>query len=329
MDHESDVPQDGPSRDLHARVIDAAAPASGTERGSAVASARPDTLTMAGFVALVALIANNVIAVKFSVQELPPFWGAGLRFTGASALFFVIVLIRRTPLPRGRALLGTLLFGLLQFGLGFALIYWALLEVPAGLASVILASVPLFTVLFAFVARVEPFRLRRMLGALAALAGIAVIFGERAGRDIPALHLLAAVAAAASFALAPVVVKSFPQVPLAAMNAVGMLTGTLILLGLSLAFGEGMFIPSQPTTWAALLYLVVPGSVGVFGLMLFLLQRWTATGVSFQAVLSPIVSIALSAWLLDEPVTSGLFVGGVLVIAGVYIGALAPSRRRA
>jgi hypothetical protein len=42
MDHESDVPQDGPSRDLHASVIDAAAPASGTERGSAVASARPD-----------------------------------------------------------------------------------------------------------------------------------------------------------------------------------------------------------------------------------------------------------------------------------------------
>lgn len=289
--------------------------------------ARPDARTLAAFAVLVALVAANVVAIRFTNRELPPFWGAGTRLGAASMLFFVYVLIRRLPLPRGRALAGTLLFGLLQFGTGFALVYWALLEVPAGLASIILASIPLFTLLFAFVARIERLSIRGVAGALAAIGGIAIMFGEPAGKDIPLAYLLAIVGTAACFALAPVVVKAFPPVHLATMNAVGMLTGALMLLGLSLASGEGAVIPKDPVTWAAHLYLVLPGSVGVFALLLFILRRWTASGVSYQTVLSPLVTIALSAWLLDEPLTGGLFLGGSLVIAGVYAGALAPDRQ--
>ncbi len=57
------------------------------------------------------------------------------------------------------------------------------------------------------------------------------------------------------------------------------------------------------------------------------MKRWTATGVSYQSVLSPPLTIALSAWLLQEPLTGGLFLGGALVLAGVYLGALAQDRR--
>jgi drug/metabolite transporter (DMT)-like permease len=275
------------------------------------------------------LIAGNVVAIRFTNRELPPFWGAGTRFAVASTLFFVYVLIRHLSLPRGRGLVGSLLFGALQFGIGFALGYWALLEVPAGLASVILASVPLFTLLFAFAARLEPLRVRGVVGSLAAMGGIAFMFGERAGKDIPPAFLLAAVATAACFALVPVVVKLFPQVHLATMNAVGMLTGALMLLGLSLAFSEAAVIPKDPVTWAAQLYLVLPGSIGVFVLFLFLLKRWTASRVSYQTVLTPVVVIGLSSWLLGEPLTGGLFLGGTLVIVGVYVGALAPGRQGA
>jgi len=100
----------------------------------------------------------------------------------------------------------------------------------------------------------------------------------------------------------------------------------VILLTLSRATGEPILVPELPATWPAQLYLVVPGSVGVFALLLFVLGRWTATAVSYQTVLSPIVSIALAAWLLGEPVTQGLFLGGALVLTGVYVGALAPDR---
>jgi drug/metabolite transporter (DMT)-like permease len=288
-----------------------------------------DRPTIVAFGIFVVLVAANVVAIRFTNRGLPPFWGAGTRFAIASILFFLYVLIRRLPLPRGRALAGTLLFGVLQFGIGFALGYWALLEVPAGLASVILASVPLFTLLFAFAARLEPLRMRGVVGALVAIGGIALIYGERAGKDIPTAYLLAAVGTAACFALVPVIVKSFPPVHPATMNALGMLTGALMLLGISFASNEIGVIPGDLATRAAYLYLVLLGSVGVFVLYLFVLKRWTASGVSYQAVLSPLVAIALSAWLLDESLTGGLFWGGALVIAGVYVGALAPFRQRA
>jgi len=279
-------------------------------------------VTLAAFAAFVVLVAANVVAIRFTNRELPPLWGAGTRFALAAALFAGYVFVRRLPLPRGRALVGSLLFGVLQFGLGFALGYWALLEVPAGLASVILASVPIFTFVFAVVARLEAFRVRGMAGALIAVGGIATMFGERAGGDIPVPYLLAVVGTAACFALVPVVVKLFPEVHVATNNAIGMLTGTLLLLSLYFATGEDIVIPELPSTWIAQLYLVLAGSVGVFALLLFVVGRWTASAVSYQAVLSPVVSIALSAWLLDEPLTGGLLLGGALVLAGVFVGTL-------
>lgn len=194
----------------------------------------------------------------------------------------------------------------------------------AGLASVMLALVPLFTLVFASLVGLESLRMRGVVGALAALGGVAIMFRERAAVDVPLAHLLASVATAACFALAPVVVKRFPAVHVATNNAVGMFTGAVILLVLSAVTGEPATIPQEPTTWAAQLYLAIPGSVGVFGLLLFVLGRWPASTVSYQAVLSPIVAIALSAWLLDEPVTGGLFLGGALVLMGVIVGALAP-----
>ena len=289
-------------------------------------STRPDKLTLAGFTALVFLVSANVIGVKFSNQELPPFWGAGTRFACATVLFYGVVVFQRLKFPRGRELFGAILFGILQFGLGFALAYWALLEVPASLASVILATVPLFTLIFAFIARLESIHMRGVLGSLLAITGTAIIFGTGTGKAIPAGHLLAAFGAVACFSLAPVVVKLYPQIHPAVMNTIGMFTGTLILLGLSFFNGENAVIPKSPSTWMAQIYLITLGSVGVFGLLLFLLKRWTASGVSYQTVLSPIVTIGLSVWLLGESLTSGLFAGGIFVIAGVYIGVLAPNR---
>jgi len=282
--------------------------------------ARPDRLTLIAFAIFVVLVAGNVIAIKFSNQELPPFWGAGMRFLAASMLFFLYVAIRRLPLPQGRALLGVLLFGILQFSVGFALAYWALLEVPASMASVILASVPLFTLLFAYTARLEPLRLMGLLGALIAIGGMAIMYGERAGKDIPTTYLLATVATAVCFASVPVIVKSFPPVHPAMTNALGMLVGALILISFSLAIGESWVIPAGLVTWTAYLYLVTLGSIGVFGLYLYVLGRWTASGTSYQAVLTPPVAIALSAWLLGEPLTWGLIIGGVVVLVGVYVG---------
>jgi drug/metabolite transporter (DMT)-like permease len=57
-------------------------------------------------------------------------------------------------------------------------------------------------------------------------------------------------------------------------------------------------------------------------------QRWSASAAAYQLVLFPLISIPLSALLLDETISLSLLVGAPLVLLGVYVGALAPDKRR-
>jgi drug/metabolite transporter (DMT)-like permease len=82
-------------------------------------------------------------------------------------------------------------------------------------------------------------------------------------------------------------------------------------------------------TWLALAYLVVFGSVVVFILVLYVLERWTASATSYTFLLTPLVAIVLGALLLDEQVRPTFLLGGVLVLAGVYVGAFYKPRGRA
>ena len=268
---------------------------------------------------------NNAIAVRFSNVELPPFFGAGLRFAAASLILFLVVLILRLPLPNGRSLIGALIFGALQFGISYALIYWSLLEVPAGLFQVILALVPLLTFFFAILHRQETFKGRVLAGGLLAVGGIAIIFSGRMVDNVPLLALLAAILAAACIAESIVLFKTFPKTHPITTNALAMGTGAIILLGVSGLVRESIGWPSLPATWTAVIYLVIFGSVGTFVLALYVLERWTASATSYSLVLMPIVTVLFASWIADEPITFALVVGGLFVLAGVYVGALAPA----
>jgi drug/metabolite transporter (DMT)-like permease len=98
-----------------------------------------DKLTYAVFAATILFGGLNAIGIRYVVAELPPFWGATLRFAPASLLLFLLVWMQRLPLPRGRALLGTVIFGILNFGLAYALAFWSLQTISPGLSMVILS----------------------------------------------------------------------------------------------------------------------------------------------------------------------------------------------
>jgi drug/metabolite transporter (DMT)-like permease len=78
----------------------------------------------------------------------------------------------------------------------------------------------------------------------------------------------------------------------------------------------------ERTTWLAQAYLVVPGGVVVLWMILLVLRRWPASAASYQLVMITIVTVVLAAWLLDERLTWTFALGAMLVLAGVYIGAL-------
>jgi drug/metabolite transporter (DMT)-like permease len=225
-------------------------------------------------------------------------------------------------MPRGRALLGAVLYGVLGFGAAFAFAYWGLQRVSGGLGAVLLATVPLLTFAFALAHRQERFRWDGLVGGTLAVAGMAVIFREGIGSGVPVASLLALLAGAACFAETGIVVKAFPPVHLASMNAIGLGVGGLMLLALTAVYGEAHVVPELAKTWFAQGYLILLGSVVVFTLYVFILRRWTASAVSYEGVLIPLVAIVLASWLQDERITWTFAAGSVLVLLGVYFGAL-------
>ena len=172
-----------------------------SESADGVASTgTPNTRVLLAFILAVVLGGANAVAVRFTVEELAPFWGATMRFAAAAAIFILVVIIRRIPLPRGRTLGGVLVYGILNFGLSYALIYFAIREVTAGFTMVILALTPLLTFLFAVLHRLEQFRWRALLGSLLALAGIAFAFAGQSAAGTSLWAVLFMVGGAACFA---------------------------------------------------------------------------------------------------------------------------------
>lgn len=277
------------------------------------------------FLALVAIAGGSAPAIRYvscETCELDPFWGAAMRFLLAGAIFAVVARALRVELPGGRAFLGAALFGFLQFGAGFGLIYWGLVRAPAGLAQVLLACVPLLTFGLALLHRQEGFRWEGIVGAVLALGGIGVVFSSGLDGGVPLSSMLAILAGALCWAEGLIVVKACPPVQPAAMNAVAMLVGTVVLLGLAVFFDEAYVMPASGAAWGAQAYLVIAGSIGAFWLYVFVLRGWTASAASYQMVLIPLVTVVVSAWLHDEPITPAFAAGAVLVLIGVYVGAI-------
>jgi drug/metabolite transporter (DMT)-like permease len=266
-------------------------------------SARPDRLTLLAFTATILLGGNNAVAVRFSNLELPPMFGAGIRFAAASLLFFLLAGLLRVRLPRGRTLFGAFLFGVLGFGFNYALMSWSLLHIQAGLLQVLLALAPLLTFLLAMAHGQEKFRLQALVGAFLAVGGIWVVFLNQINASAPILPLLAVVLAAAMIAESAVVIKAYPESHPLTTNAVASGVGALILLSMSAIWSETPVLPGQTETWAALFYLVLFGTVATFALALFVLKRWTASATSYSFVLFPIVTILSGTWLIGETVT--------------------------
>jgi drug/metabolite transporter (DMT)-like permease len=288
-----------------------------------------ERIALAAFLVASVLAGGNAVGVRFSNRELEPLWGAGFRFALATALLAALMAALRLAPPAGRALTGAVLYGALNFGAAFALVYYGFVEVHAGLGQTLLAVVPLATLLLAVLQHQERFRAEGALGAIIAVIGIAVLSRAPLRESVPLLSLLAILAGALCFAQAAIVVRRFPSVHPVTMNAVGMGTAALLLVACSMLVGETIELPEQGETWAALAYLVVVGSVVVFSLYIVVLRHWSASRMSYTFVLVPVVTVALSAWLDDEPVRVGLFLGGFLVLAGVYVGALrSPVERR-
>ena len=211
------------------------------------------------FVVCALIWGSTFLAIRFGNEAMPPVWAATIRLVLASILLFGITAALRLRLPRGRALRGAALWGGFNLGVNLSLLYIGETTVPSGISAVLFATVPLTTALLAALFRVERLVPRKLVAAIVAIGGVAVIFAGELAVAVPFAGLLTVFAAASAAALANVLLKQAPKQQVIPLNAIGTAVGAAVCLVISFAAGEPHALPATASAWVPILYLVVVG----------------------------------------------------------------------
>lgn len=262
---------------------------------------------------------STFLAIRIGNEAVPPVWAATLRLFLAAPLLAGLVLATRQRFPRGPALRGALLFGIFNFGVNLSLLYWGERVVPSGIAAVLYATVPLSTALIAAAMGVERLVPRKLVAALVAVLGVAIIFAGELKLDVPLEGLIAVFLAATAASLSSVFLKRAPQPSAIAANAVGAVAGAVVCATVSIAIGEDHSLPTAVAAWWPIVYLTVAGSLGAYVLYTWLVQHWPVTNASMVGVVVPVIAVILGAVAKQEQRAPESYLGAVVVLAAVLI----------
>jgi drug/metabolite transporter (DMT)-like permease len=266
---------------------------------------------------------STYLGIELAGETIPGVFGAGVRFTLVGLIVFGFVLWRRGPgaLRVTRAeLASAALVGLLLPGAN-AVLFVTEQKVPIGLTSLIIASVPLWVLLFRLAAGERPDKIAT-LGLLVGFAGIVVLVRPGGGSGSLG-YLLLTVLAAISWAFGSFLSPRIP-VPKDALVTTGYetLAGGLVLTVVGLATTSTSDL--DPSTWSersilGLVYLILIGSVVGYTAYAWLLGNAPLGLVQTYAYVNPVVAIALGVVVLDEAVTMRIVLGALLILAAVAI----------
>ncbi|MFI5006421.1 MAG: EamA family transporter [Solirubrobacterales bacterium] len=269
---------------------------------------------------------STYLAIRVVVREMPPFAAASLRFGVAGLVMSAIALFvdRRHGWPSRRQWFDYALIGVLLLGGGNALVMWAEKTVPSGIAALIVASVPMWiTFLDGLRPGGQPWTMRVWGGTLIGILGVALVAMPEGG--VQAGHWLAVIAlqvASISWTIGSLYSQSVPaRLPLFSASAVEMLAGSAALFLESRLVREdlGAIATASPTTWGALAYLAVFGSLLGFTAYAYCLNELPASTVGTYAYVNPVVAVLLGSLVLGEPVSAGLVSGGALILLAVLL----------
>ena len=281
---------------------------------------------VAAFAAIYIIWGTTYLAIAISIQTLPPFISGAIRFLLSGALMFAWLRLRSPEPFAGVNVVAAAACGVLLAGIGNGLVIWAQQGIPSGIAALIVTAMPVTVLIldWAFFSKRAPTR-QGLIGTALAVAGVATIVMHThsvAGTAQP-LHLIAMFAAVLGWALGTLWQKrTASKDNVLGFTALQVLFGGLFQMMLSLLDGEwAHFSPASVSmsSWLAVLYLIVFGSIIGLNCYLWLLTRVSASKVTTYALVNPVVALILGALILGEEVTSTTVVATLLVLLGVAL----------
>jgi drug/metabolite transporter (DMT)-like permease len=285
----------------------------------------PPLLILAVYAALALIWGTTWLAIKVSLEYLPPFFSIAVRFLVAGFTIIIIMKLRGEKIPwEPRHQPFFIMLGILSFVVSYGIVYWGEQYITSGLTAVIFALLPLFTGIVAhfLLERKEPLGIGRLIGLIIGLGGIVVINAA----DLTQLHPMAPLAAVLivlspiSTAFSTVISKRRMEdyTPLA-FAGMPMLYGGLINIPLWLIVERHRSISWAWEGIAATAYLTVLGSVVTFIGYFWLLRRMEVNRANLLAYITPVVALAVGHFFAGETLTPFMLLGSILVLTGVAV----------
>jgi drug/metabolite transporter (DMT)-like permease len=268
---------------------------------------------------------STYLAIRVVVETMPPLISGGVRFIVAGAILYAALRLRggaeKVRFTREHVVSSAIVGGLLVTG-GNGLVMVGEVDVPSALAALIIASVPLWVVLYRRVAG-ETISTGTLAGVLVGFAGLALLLLPSGGNDEVTswVGLLLVFCAAPCWALGSFLSKRrpLPADPFLS-TALQMLLGGAISLVAGIARGETADVDLGGFSFDSLMafaYLVVVGSLIAFTAYVWLLQHAPISKVATYAYVNPIIAIVLGWSILSEDITVWMLGGAAIVVASV------------
>ena len=278
---------------------------------------------LGAFVAVCVIWGTTYLAIRVTLETMPPFLMAGLRWTLAGALFAPALAARGRQLPALRHWWPVAVMSFLLLVLGNGAVVWAEQYVTSGLTAVVIASNPFWMVGVEALAGGERFTGRALLGLTIGFSGIVILVwpelshGGAAGTRFVA-GIVALQIACAGWALGSSWSKRHTRdQDVFTTTALQMLLAGVMLLVLATALGEWKNLHFSARSATAFFYLSTVGAVGGFAAYAYALKHLPMALVSLYAYVNPIIAVALGMLLLGEPFSARMAVAAAIVLAGV------------
>src|SRR5260370_1308561 len=277
------------------------------------------------FLSIYLIWGSTYLAIRYAVETIPPLYTAGIRHFTAGTILLLWCLAKRLR-PTWAQVRASIIIGTFFFLIGHGTLHWAEQKVPSGLASLLIASEPLWVFLLSAIAA-RRWRLNATLlaGILLGFGGVGLLMGRSALNSGPGVFVGSLAVLLGAFAWSVGIVYSrrshLSGHPLL-LSALSLLASSVQLLLAGTVVGEYRrfsFASVSLRSWLALGYLILFGSVVGFTAYNWLLEHYSPTLVATHTYVNPIVAVLLGWLFAGEAVTLNVLLSTAMVIGAVML----------
>ena len=286
-------------------------------------SSRPGALEIALLLSLATLWSSSFGFIKVAVETIPPFSVAAGRLLLAAVLIVSVARLRGLRFPAEKGLWPKFFaVGLFGNALPFTLISWGEVTIDSGLAAILMAVMPLATLVLAhFFTSDERMNPARILGVALGFGGVLTLIGPAAlaGLGDEAIRQTAVACGAVCYAIATVIARRLPRMPLLLSGAGALTTSVLWSLPMSLLFDRPWELaPSAESIGSVVVLGLFPTALAVL-LYFALLQRTGATFIALNNYLIPSLGVIWGILFLGESLSPRATLALGVILAGIAV----------